>query len=62
MQDLQDPDDHMDIDIEDKNAMVKIVIMDGIVMGPTHCAFDNCTGPLSNAHGESLCHVHKTEF
>jgi len=45
-------------------VMVKMIIMDGIVMGPTHCAFDNCTGPLSNArgHGESFCRVHKLNF
>ena len=64
LQSVED-DDHMDVDATKKqSAMVKMIIMDGIVMGPTHCAFDNCTGPLSNARGrgESFCRVHKTEF
>ncbi|KAF8808343.1 hypothetical protein BYT27DRAFT_7222938 [Phlegmacium glaucopus] len=45
-------------------AMVKMIIMDVIVMGPTHCAFDNCTRALLNAcgQGESFFHVHTTEF
>ena len=34
------------------------------LMGPTHCAFDNCTRPLSNAcgQGESFCQIHGREF
>jgi len=41
-----------------------MVVMDGIVMGPTHCAFGNCTGALAYAHeqGESFCKVHRTQF
>jgi hypothetical protein len=64
MENFREPDDHMDIDVEAQRSMVKMVIMDGIVMGPTHCAFDNCIRALSNArgHGESFCHVHRTEF
>ena len=62
---VTEPEDHMNVDIEDeKKTMVTMVIMDGIVMGPTHCGFDNCTTALLNAcgHGESFCRVHKTEF
>ena len=45
-------------------AMVNMVVIDGIVMGPTHCAFDNCTKPLTNAcgTGESFCQTHEREF
>ena len=28
---------------------VSLVVMDGVVMGPTHCAFDNCIEELQNA-------------
>jgi len=28
---------------------VTLVVMDGVVMGPTHCAFDNCIEELQNA-------------
>ena len=57
-------DDAMDVDVENKRGVVKMVVMDGIVMGPTHCAFDGCTGALANArgHGESFCVIHRTEF
>jgi hypothetical protein len=35
---------------------VTLVVMDGVVMGPTHCAFDDCTEELQNAWGGSfLC-------
>ena len=33
---------------EPEGAPVKIIVIDGIVMGPTHCAFDNCTADLDN--------------
>jgi len=63
-QNLAESDDLMDVDIGNQPAMVNMVVMDGIIMGPTHCAFDNCTRPLSNAHGkgESFCQTHEREF
>ena len=45
----------MNIDAAD----VKMVVLDGIVMGPTHCAFDGCTAALANACGGSLCLHHE---
>jgi hypothetical protein len=38
----------------------EMVVMDGIVMGPTH----GCTGALANAcgHGESFCTIHRNQF
>ena len=38
-----------------------MVVVDGIVMGPTHCAFPNCDDSLDNARGESFCTDHKLE-
>ena len=34
---------------DDNKAPVKLVVMDGQVMGPRHCAYDNCTADPSNA-------------
>ncbi|KAF8904677.1 hypothetical protein CPB84DRAFT_1814337 [Gymnopilus junonius] len=34
------------------------VVLDGIVMGPTHCAYDSCYNDLSNSRGGSLCNQH----
>ena len=61
---IADDNDNMDVDVETQKGVVKMVVMDGIVMGPTHCAFDNCTSALANArgHGESFCKVHRTQF
>ncbi|KAF8870353.1 hypothetical protein CPB84DRAFT_1908281 [Gymnopilus junonius] len=41
---------------------VKMVVVDGIVMGPTHCAYDNCTEELQNARGGAFCIQHKTAY
>ncbi|TFK36774.1 hypothetical protein BDQ12DRAFT_754967, partial [Crucibulum laeve] len=41
----------MDIDnnpSECEGSPVKMVVLDGIVMGPTHCAFENCTQSIAN--------------
>ena len=48
----------MDIDY----APVKMVVMDGIVMGPQHCAYDNCTSDLANARGGSFCAYHENQW
>jgi hypothetical protein len=54
----------MYVDVEGEKKVVKMVVMDGIVMGPTCCVFDGCEGALVNARaqGDSFCIVHKTEF
>src|ERR1700678_2146874 len=31
--------------------LFQIVVLDGVVMGPQHCAYDNCTNDLSNSRG-----------
>ena len=38
-------DENIDVDM----PMINMVVMDGIVMGHTHCAFGNCTNDLANA-------------
>jgi uncharacterized Zn finger protein (UPF0148 family) len=64
VQNLVESDVPMDVDIGNKTAVVNMVVMDGIVMRPTHCAFDNCTKPFSNAcrKGELFCQIHEREF
>ena len=48
--------DAMDVDHSSQSSSsteeaspVKLVVMDGVVMGPTHCAFDDCIEELENA-------------
>jgi hypothetical protein len=57
-------DDTMDVDVDGEKKVVKMVVMDGIVMGPTCCAFDGCERALVNARGqgESFCIAHTAEF
>jgi CxC5 like cysteine cluster associated with KDZ transposases/CxC6 like cysteine cluster associated with KDZ transposases len=38
---------------------VSLVVMDGVVMGPTHCAFDNCIEAVENARGGVFCARHE---
>jgi len=54
----EDSDDEpMNVD----HAPVKMVVVDGIVMGPTHCAYGDCTSALGNARGGVFCPVHEAE-
>ena len=46
------------MNIDEDVAPVKMIVMDGIVMGPTHCAYDNCTSELANARGGAFCRFH----
>ena len=52
-----DPE-NMDID----HADMTMHVLDGIVMGPTHCAYKNCEADLLNAHGGASCPVHVREY
>ena len=54
----QAEDTDMDID----HAPVKMVVLDGIVMGPQHCAYGDCTSDLANAHGGSFCAFHENQW
>jgi hypothetical protein len=48
--------------MEEDHAPVKMVVLDGIVMGPTHCAFDNCIADLDNSRGGAFCTNHEVQF
>ena len=43
-------------------APVKMIVLDGIVMGPTYCAYPNCQDSLLNARGGSFCPAHEIEY
>ena len=47
---------------ENEPAVVKMVVMDGIVMGPQHCAFGDCTADLANTRGGVFCSIHEIEY
>jgi hypothetical protein len=51
------PDELMDID--DPSSIVKMAVLDGIVMGHTHCAFEDCTEDLVNARNGVFCDEHE---
>ena len=44
---------------DEEASPVKMVVMDGVVMGPTHCAYDDCTQHLQNACGGVFCGSHE---
>jgi hypothetical protein len=48
-------EDGMDVD----HADVKMHVVDGIVIGPTHCAYADCQNELLNARGGALCAIHE---
>ena len=52
-----DPDD---MDVE--QGYVTMHAVDGIVMGPTHCAYQNCENELLNARGGVFCALHEQEY
>ena len=55
-------DDGMEVDrdspVEVIRAPVQMIVMDGIVMGPKHCAIENCTGDLVNYQSGVYCQEH----
>jgi hypothetical protein len=52
-----DPDE---MDVE--QGFVTMHVVDGIVMGPTHCAYEDCENELLNARGGSFCALHEQEY
>ncbi|KAF8885045.1 hypothetical protein BD779DRAFT_1442804, partial [Infundibulicybe gibba] len=46
-------------DVDADYAPVKMVVLDGIVMGPTHCTYDDCINDLGNTHGGVFCPHHE---
>ncbi|TFK38839.1 hypothetical protein BDQ12DRAFT_605108 [Crucibulum laeve] len=39
-----------------------MVVVDGIVIGPQHCAYDGCTADLANGHGGVFCAFHESAY
>jgi hypothetical protein len=57
-----DAENAMDIDqtpSPSEATPVKLVVMDGVVMGPTHCAYSDCTQDLAKLKGGVLCVHHE---
>ena len=55
-------DEAQRMEVDDSAAQdVTMVVLDGIVFGPTHCAYDNCTADLANARGGVFCALHEQE-
>ena len=52
-----DPDD-MDFG----QGYVMMHVVDGIVMGPTYCAYQKCENELLNAQGGVFCALHEQEY
>ncbi|KIM36123.1 hypothetical protein M413DRAFT_78620, partial [Hebeloma cylindrosporum] len=48
----------MDVDAAD----VKMIVLDGVVIAPTHCAFEKCTTDLKNARGGAFCREHEIAY
>ena len=48
-----------DADVSEMNGSVQMIVMDGIVMGPKHCAFDDCTANLANYQTGIYCQEHE---
>ena len=46
-------------DITMKRSIVNMVVIDGIVMGPKHCAYPNCTEDLANYRNGVFCMHHE---
>jgi hypothetical protein len=49
-----------EMNIDMQNVTMRVI--DGIVVGTKHCAYDNCTSDLINYRGGSFCQVHEHEF
>ena len=52
----------MDIDRSpspDEETPVKLVVLDGVVMGPTHCAYENCSQDLAQVRRGIFCVQHE---
>jgi hypothetical protein len=59
-------EERMDVDsssdtsqMEVAETPVQMVVMDGIVIGPKHCAYEDCTADLANYQTGVYCHEHQ---
>jgi CxC5 like cysteine cluster associated with KDZ transposases/CxC6 like cysteine cluster associated with KDZ transposases len=51
-----------DEDEDDMRAYVHMVVVDGIVIGHSICAYPDCTSELSNARGGVYCALHEDAY
>jgi hypothetical protein len=58
-QPFRSSNDPNDMDVEQGDVTMHVV--DGIVMGPTHCAYGNCENELLNSRGGAFCAIHEQE-
>lgn len=54
------PNSESEMDVDMRN--ITMIVVDGIVVGTKHCAYDNCTSDLANYKHGSFCQVHENEF
>ena len=57
--------DNMEVDDDDTDddpGLVTMVVMDGVVMGPLHCSYGDCTSEVLNARGGVFCGVHEAAY
>ena len=61
----EDSDDRMEVDSISDTSQIKVtrtpvqmIVMDGIVMGPKHCAIQDCTADLANYQTGVYCQEH----
>jgi len=53
-------DDDQEMDIDEQNySYTTMAVVDGIVMSPPHCAYDDCISELANSRGGSFCALHE---
>ena len=58
--DRMDVDDSLDISqTQATKAPVQMIVLDGIVMGPKHCAIEDCTSDLVNYQTGVYCQQHE---
>ncbi|KAF8986790.1 hypothetical protein BDQ17DRAFT_1223715, partial [Cyathus striatus] len=39
-----------------------MIVIDGVVMGPVHCAMEGCSANVSNHHGGVFCGHHNIQY
>jgi hypothetical protein len=49
-------------DEDNEHAPVRMVVVDGIVMGHTLCSLEGCQAPLANSRGGVYCALHQLEW
>jgi CxC5 like cysteine cluster associated with KDZ transposases/CxC6 like cysteine cluster associated with KDZ transposases len=50
------------MDVDNPRAPVVMAVVDGVVMGPKHCTFEDCIAELQNSRGGVFCSQHLVEY